>query len=120
MNAHNDLTLKWHDYTHTLPEVVDISDPTTKKILDFADHIAQDYNSDACKENQKEFESRENELRNYSPTISSTTLQQLMNSSTTPERPKTPENQMNGSAHNAEIFQRILPLAFLLGRRYLV
>ena len=88
VNAHNDLTLKWHDNTYTLPEVVDISEPTTKKALDFADHIVQDYKSDVCKPKQKEFERMEQEL--------------------------------NGSStRNVEIFQWILPLALLLGRRYL-
>jgi len=88
VNAHNDLTLKWHDYEVTLPNMIDVSDPDTKKALDFADHIVQDYKSDVCKGNQEKFERMEVEL--------------------------------NGSSTlNVEIFQWILPLAFLLGRRYL-
>ena len=88
VNAHNDLTIKWHDYNFTLPSIINISDPTTKKALDFADHIVQDYKSDVCKGNQEKFERMEVEL--------------------------------NGSSTlNVEIFQWILPLAFLLGRRYL-
>merc|ERR1719414_907875 len=88
VDAHNDLTLKWHDYEVTLPNMINVSDPFTKKALDFADHIVQDYNSGVCKKNQKEFERMEVEL--------------------------------NGSSTlNVEIFQWILPLAFLLGCRYL-
>jgi len=128
VNAHNDLTIKWHDYNFTLPSMINISDPTTKKALDFADHIVQDYNSDVCKENQKEFERMERELlnsattsqmnnysttpqMNNSSTIPQRTSQLLLNSSTTP--------QMNSSTRNVDIFQWILSLAFLLGRRYL-
>merc|ERR1712064_12546 len=105
VNAHNDLTIQWHDYNFTLPSMINISDPTTKKALDFADHIVQDYNSDVCKENQKEFERMERELLN------SATTSQMNNYSTTP--------QMNSSTRNVDIFQWILSLAFLLGRRYL-
>ena len=128
VNAHNDLTIKWHDYNFTLPSMIKISDSTTKKALDFADHIVQDYNSDICKENQKEFERMERELLNSTTTPQMnnySTTPQMINSSATPERTSqlllnsstTP--QINSSNRNVDIFQWILSLAFLLGSRYL-
>merc|ERR1719414_2709135 len=42
--SHNDLTLQWYDFNFTLPFIVNVSEPSTKKGLDLADYIIKDYN----------------------------------------------------------------------------
>ena len=41
--AHNNLTIKWNEIELQLPTIVNTSDPTTKKWLELADHIVEDY-----------------------------------------------------------------------------
>ena len=72
--THNELTLKWEEIQFTLPTVINISDPTTTKALDLADHIMKDYNTDACKENQQVFA----RMINGSPIVHSNVVQLIL------------------------------------------
>lgn len=68
VDSNNDLTLQWYDFNLTLPTIVDVSDPTTKKVLDLADHIIEDYNAEYCMNNQRVFETMARDLQSQMST----------------------------------------------------
>ena len=56
VESHNDLTLKWNETTiGKLPDLINTADPITKKALDFADHIVDDYTREDCPLNRNQF-----------------------------------------------------------------
>jgi len=61
--SHNDLTLQWYDFNFTLPFIVNVSEPSTKKELDLADYIIKDYNANYCLNNQRDFETMARDLQ---------------------------------------------------------
>ena len=92
IDSHNNLTLQWHDHKITFPNVVNVSDPTTKKSLDLVDHVIKDYNADYCAVNQKDFERMAKAMEETSTTD--------------------PGN--GSSAHRLNLLQWILPFSFML------
>jgi len=68
VDSNNDLTLQWYDFNLTLPTIVDVSDPTIKKVLDLADHIIEDYNAEYCINNQRVFETMARDLQSQMST----------------------------------------------------
>ena len=126
VDSHNDLTLQWYDFNFTLPTIVNVSVPSTKKALDLADHIIEDYNANYCLNNQRDFETMARDLQSnensYTARIyngSMTTGKMSAEAMETTGEGSTDETMGNESpARFLNTFLLILPFAFMLKLAY--
>ena len=103
--SHNDLTLQWYDLNFTLPTMVNVSEPFTKKVINLAEHIIKDYNANYCLNNQRDFERMARELQS--------------NEMETTGKGSTDETMGNESPPRfLNVFLMILPFAFMLKLAY--
>ena len=99
VDSHNDLTLQWYDFNFTLPTIVDVSEPSTKKVLDLADHLIEDYNANYCLNNQRDFETMARDLQSNENSYTA----RIYNGSTTTAKMSTEAMDTTSKVHTKEM-----------------